>query len=172
MEVINGFGNTSSNIIKQNQDIKLFGSISFNPDAYTIVGKYFDEISLFRAKKFWAQAFEDVFLLEKQHDFKFSAQKSSDSNEFTLSCQFLSACGRYAFWRINNNQNPEVKYLIEVSHMPSTFQNYDEIINSMPKFNITTDSDILNNVEEKTNNISEILKKIVSKICKKDKEEN
>ncbi len=168
MEIINGQSNTSNNIIDLNQNVKYLSDISYDLTLYTITGTYDDEISLFRAKKFWAQAFNDVFLLEKKYDFNFKLKK--DLNKFQLICSFVSACGRYAFWRINNNQNPEVKYLIEISHMPFIFQNYDEIINGYPNFKNSSEQDILGEVEEKTKNISDILKKIISKICKHDNE--
>ena len=34
---------------------------------------------------------------------------NSESKYFVLNCYFTSACGRYAFWRLINNQAPEAE---------------------------------------------------------------
>ena len=163
--------NTSKNFSQINQDVTSFGFVSYIPETYKIVGEYSNEIYLFRAKKFWKMALQDTFLLETGTDFQFQIKKNAKMNVYTLTCTFKSACGRYAFWRVNNNQNPEAKYIIESAHLTQTADNYDAILNKGPNFIVSHDSDILCDIEDKANNISEVLKNIVKKICKiKDEE--
>lgn len=92
--------------------------VTYDSEAVSLDGRYTDEISLHRAKKLWRQVLEGSFLLESNHDFKLMSSCSPDSGSFTLSATFLSACGRYAFWRLINNQSPEAQYLIETAHIP------------------------------------------------------
>ena len=157
--------NTSKNFSQINQDVTSFGFVAYAPEMYKITGEYSNEIYLFRAKKLWKMALQDTFLLENATDFKFQVRKNSKMNVYMLTCTFMSACGRYAFWRINNNQNPEVKYIIESAHLPQTADNYDELLNKGPNFIVSHNSDILCDIEDKANNISEVLKNIVKKIC-------
>ena len=160
------------NFSQSNQDVTSFGFVSYDKDTYKVIGEYSNELYLFRAKKLWKTVLQDTFLLEEVTDFKFQVRKNSKLNVFTLSCTFKSACGRYAFWRINNNQNPEVTYILEAAHLTQTTDNYDQLLNRTPNFIVSHNSEILCDIEDKANNISEILKKIVKKICKiKDEEE-
>lgn len=152
-------------ILKENEKVIPYGSISYAQETFEIVGEYKDEVSLYRAKKFWKMAFADIFLLENNHDFKFKIKKDRTSSKFTLTCEFITACGRYAFWRINNNQNPEVKCVIETSHLPNIFQDYEEMINK-PNPLLGLNEEIFSNIEKKANNVSNILKKIIKKISK------
>lgn len=167
MEIINYTNNNASpNIIQNNQDVTSFGYVSYSSEKYIIMGEYSNELLLFRAKKFWALVLQDTFLLENITDFKFQVKKNSKLNIYNLICTFKSACGRYAFWRISNDQNPEVKYIIETAHLTSTADNYDSLLNKVPNFTLSSDSSIMEDIEDKANNISDILKKIVKKICK------
>ena len=50
---------------------------------------------------------------------RFTTRSNIEEGVFTLQCEFVSACGRYAFWRLTNNQAPEAQYLIETAHIPN-----------------------------------------------------
>jgi hypothetical protein len=90
--------------------------VCFDPDNVTLEGVYADELSTFRARKCWVEALENHFLLEVEHDFLLLVERKGD--EFQLRCEFLTACARYAFWRLTNNQAPEAQYIIETAHIP------------------------------------------------------
>jgi hypothetical protein len=45
-----------------------------------------------------------------------------------LTCEFSTACGRYAFWRLTNSQSPESQYLIETAHIPSGLGEQDATV--------------------------------------------
>lgn len=160
MEIIQYTNNNASkNITHNNQDVISFGFVSYNKNAYEIVGEYSNELLLFRAKKFWKAALLDTFLLEYATDFKLKVKRNSKNSIYHLICTFHSACGRYAFWRINNDQNPEVRYIIETAHQTQTADNYDKILNKFPKFTILTDQSLICDIEDQTSNISDVLKK-------------
>lgn len=95
------------------------GGVWFDPERIVLEGNYSDQITAYRAKRRWARAFESNFLLETSHDFKLSVVQQEEGEEFRLKCEFLTACGRYAFWRLTHNQAPEVQFLLETAHMPS-----------------------------------------------------
>lgn len=87
--------------------------VLFHPDTVTLQGFYQDQLAAYRAKRVWLDVLESGFLLEHQHDFCFSVISCLQEQRFLLTCEFLTACGRYAFWRLTNNQSPEAQYLIE-----------------------------------------------------------
>ena len=97
----------------------LQGGVWYDPDRIVLEGNYSDQITAYRAKRRWIKAFESNFLLEGNHDFKISVAQQVESGEFRLRCDFLTACGRYAFWRLTHNQAPEVQFLLETAHHPS-----------------------------------------------------
>jgi hypothetical protein len=90
--------------------------VCFDPDNVTLDGVYIDELSAYRAKKCWIEALENHFLLEPEHDF--FLQIEAINGEQRLRCEFVTACARYAFWRLTNNQAPEAQYIIETAHIP------------------------------------------------------
>ena len=96
-----------------------FSGVSFDAEEAILVGVYPDQLSIYRAKRGWIKVLEAVFLLEEERDYEMSCKSDLESDSFSLSCQFLSACGRYAFWRITNDQAPEAQYEIETAHIPS-----------------------------------------------------
>ena len=102
--------------------------VKFDPDRVTLEGYYADELSPFRAKRIWTEILETNFLLDSGHDFSMHVEQKSDSdqNAYVLVCKFLTACARYAFWRITNNQAPEAQYLIETAHIPDCETRRDE----------------------------------------------
>ncbi len=94
--------------------------VRFDSEAVTLFGIYKDELSLFRAKKSWTEILESNFLLEPSYDYTLNKIARLSENSFILQCSFLTACGRYAFWRLTNDQAPEAQYLIETAHIPSS----------------------------------------------------
>jgi hypothetical protein len=94
--------------------------VRFNSDNISLEGRYHDEISAYRARRNWMEAFENNFLLDMGHDYTLSTTSSIEEGRFILKCNFLSACGRYAFWRLINHQAPDVQYLIETAHLPNS----------------------------------------------------
>lgn len=99
--------------------------VLFDLDTLTLVGRYQDELSAFRAKKAWLKTLQDCFLLDSDTDITIKITKGSEPQQFLLSCEFISSCARYAFWRLTNNHVPEAAYLLEVAHMPeSKYESY------------------------------------------------
>ncbi len=94
--------------------------IWFDPERIMLEGSYTDQVTAYRARRRWIKTFETNFLLEGQHDFKVQVTQDSGSETFRLRCDFLTACGRYAFWRLTHNQAPEVQHLLETAHLPAT----------------------------------------------------
>lgn len=102
--------------------------VCFDPDKTMLLGWYKDELSVYRAKKIWTAALHENFLLEPKHDFTFEHGFDRQLQAYFLSCHFITACARYAFWRITNSQAPEVQYLIETAHIPSSDNFTEEVI--------------------------------------------
>lgn len=101
-------------------DEKLWeAGVCFDPESIRLDGYYPDEISAHRAKRVWTEALEGHFLLEQSEDFDMQVLRSESNEEFfRLSCNFKTACARYAFWRLTNSQAPEAQYVIETAHIP------------------------------------------------------
>jgi hypothetical protein len=118
----------STQTIELAEQILAEPGVCFDPDSVTLQGSYSDEISAYRAKKLWAETLEMNFLLDEKHDFALSVSSNLDANQFLLNCKFLTACGRYAFWRITNNQAPEAQYVIETAHIPMCESRHNEIL--------------------------------------------
>lgn len=93
-------------------------AVSFDPAGIVLKGRYFDELSAYRARKIWAETLEANFLLDRDHDFSLAIIHDSIRDLFELHCNFHTACARYAFWRLTNNQAPEAQYQIETAHIP------------------------------------------------------
>ena len=93
--------------------------MKFDSEAVSLYGIYKDELSMFRAKKSWTEILESNFLLETNYDYNLNKICSPDKSNYVLQCSFLTACGRYAFWRLTNDQAPEAQYLIETAHIPN-----------------------------------------------------
>ena len=81
----------------------------YDAEGVTLFGKYSDELSAHRAKREWQEVLGSHFLLENERDYELGAFCSLEENQFLLSCNFVSACGRYAFWRLVNRQAPEAE---------------------------------------------------------------
>jgi hypothetical protein len=98
---------------------KLLG-LWYDPDRLMLEGVYNDEVTAYRARKRWINALERHFLLEDSLDFNLIVNNAQDSSYYKVRCDFLTACGRYAFWRLTHHQAPEVQCLLETAHLPNT----------------------------------------------------
>ncbi|MBL7663428.1 hypothetical protein JNK13_11815 [bacterium] len=85
------------------------GVLSFDADGTTLIGRYTDELSAYRAKRKWIEILKKHFLLDQGRDYELSILVNPVNKYFALNCYFTSACGRYAFWRLVNNQAPEAE---------------------------------------------------------------
>lgn len=90
----------------------------FDAERLSLEGVYLDEVTAYRARRRWIAAFEAHFLLELKFDFRLEVVCDPHRDHFALRCTFLSACGRYAFWRLTHNQAPEVQAILETAHLP------------------------------------------------------
>jgi len=90
----------------------------YDPDRLIIEGLYCDEITAYRARKRWIEALTSHFLLEESLDFVLKVKALRGERHFKIQCNFLTACGRYAFWRLTHHQAIEVQYILETAHLP------------------------------------------------------
>lgn len=81
----------------------------FDAEGITLISRFSDELSAYRARRQWVDILGSYFLLEKGRDFEMSVLANPESEYFVLNCFFTSACGRYAFWRLINEQAPEAE---------------------------------------------------------------
>lgn len=107
----------SSQLIELTEELPEIDGVRFDPESITLEGIYSDELSAYRARKVWTETLKSSFLLELDHDIQFKIV-GSNSTRFILSCEFKTACARYAFWRLTNHQAPEAQYQIETGHIP------------------------------------------------------
>lgn len=85
-------------------------TITYDTDSICIIGSFRDEMSAYRARKEWSDILAAHFLLEADRDFFFFVEaKTEPEKHFQLRCEFDSACGRYAFWRLINHQAEEAE---------------------------------------------------------------
>jgi hypothetical protein len=117
-------------VVELTKEIALLNHVSFDPQTASLEGLYSDEISAYRAKKVWIETLEHTFLLDNGHDFHITSTGSIASSEFKIECFFTTACGRYAFWRLTNNQAPEAQYGIETAHIPNAESLYSRILSA------------------------------------------
>ncbi len=103
--------------------VEFRGEVFFDPDIIMLEGRYSDELSAHRARRSWVKIFEASFLLEPEHDFLLTVSLMTDEDGFALRCSFVSACGRYAFWRLTHGQAQDAQYLLETAHVPSSLHN-------------------------------------------------
>ena len=81
----------------------------FDAEGITLISRFTDELSAYRARRQWVDILGSYFLLEKARDFEMSVLCNPENDYFVLNCFFTSACGRYAFWRLINEQAPEAE---------------------------------------------------------------
>ena len=112
---------------QEGESALIFSSeILFDKDTITLFARYHDELSAHRSKRVWVETFESHFLLEQGTDYQLEVKKEDTELEtfFVLRCKFISACARYAFWRITNQQAPEAQYVLETAHIPFTDESW------------------------------------------------
>jgi hypothetical protein len=91
----------------------------YDSERLMLEGVYLDEVTAYRARKGWIEAFETNFLLEDRIDFRVRVVQLAQKGRFGVTCEFLTACGRYAFWRLTHHQAPEVQFILETAHLPA-----------------------------------------------------
>jgi hypothetical protein len=106
-------------------EIELIDGVCFDPNTLTLHGLYSDELSAHRARRGWLEILETSFFLEDGDDFRVKIQGDLGRGRYVLSCEFLSASARYAFWRLTHQQAPEAQYLIETAHVPTSTSCWD-----------------------------------------------
>lgn len=99
----------------------------YDPERLLVEGVYQDEVTAYRARRRWIEALEKNFLLEESLDFSLKVKRSRGGRNFRVRCDFLTACGRYAFWRLTHHQAPEVQFLLETAHLPHTIPSFSRI---------------------------------------------
>ncbi len=93
-----------------NVDIKKAkNGLIYDAEGITLIGKFGDQISAYRAKKEWQKILNTHFILDLEKDYEIKAYCSLENNLFFINCSFVSACGRYAFWRLINRQAPDAE---------------------------------------------------------------
>ncbi len=98
--------------------VEFRGEVFFDAELIMLEGRYSDELCAHRARRGWTKIFMSSFLLEKEHDFELSVVACQEDECYALRCTFVSACGRYAFWRLTHGQAIEAQYQLEVAHVP------------------------------------------------------
>ncbi len=116
--------------IEINDESQIPSGVCFDPDRITLEGWYQDELSAHRARRGWAETLETYFLLDNEHDYELNVVKHSNTQRFKLRCSFLTACARYAFWRLTNGQAPEAQYSIETSHIPNAESSHEQFLSA------------------------------------------
>ncbi len=116
--------------------------VCYDPERITLEGRYSDELSAYRAKRNWQETFETYFLLEDGEDFELEVKRDKGEHDILLTCCFFSACGRYAFWRLTNEQAPEAQYRIETAHVPNAESRYADFVGS-PDLRSTHDGPLI-----------------------------
>ncbi len=96
----------------------------FDAEGVTLIARYSDELSAYRARRSWVDTLRNYFLLEAERDFEMAVLSSPEGGHFSLSCFFISACGRYAFWRLINDQAPEAQLKLSTVRTPSLSSPY------------------------------------------------
>ncbi len=105
--------------------------VAFDMSRMTLDGLYQNELDAYRAKRVWRQALSSLFILDPESDFELSVRSDNQSDTFLLTCEFKTACGRYAFWRLTNNQAPEAQSIIEAAHRPDYKISADPLLNEI-----------------------------------------
>jgi hypothetical protein len=90
----------------------------YDSDRLVVEGVYCDEVTAYRARKRWIEAFKIHFLLEEGLDFSLKVRLLRGGKYFKVRCSFLTACGRYAFWRLTHHQALDVQCILETAHLP------------------------------------------------------
>ena len=108
------------NVEHSGSEIAVGLGLWYDSDRLMLEGVYLDEVTAYRARKGWIEAFEVNFLLEDRIDFRVRVGPQEEGgSRFCVMCEFLTACGRYAFWRLTHHQAPEVQFILETAHLPA-----------------------------------------------------
>ena len=121
---------TDTQLIDLTREIEIPGDVRFDPERLSLYGSYADQLSAYRAKRSWVETLESCFLLDQGHDFEISVYSNLEEGQFSLTCAFLTACARYAFWRLTNHQAPEAQYMIETAHIPASESHHEQIMSA------------------------------------------
>lgn len=159
-----------SQVVELTDELQWAEGVSFDPEHITLEGIYSDQLSAYRAKKVWLETLETNFLLESDHDFALRVRSNASERRYVLRCEFLTACARYAFWRLTNNQAPEAQYIIETAHIPNGELSQDQLMEA-PDLRSIHEAAIRagverasREVEENVRGISSLLKRLVSSL--------
>ena len=113
---LNSQSNAPSEFNFTNVDIrKAKQGLIYDAEGIALLGKFGDQISAYRAKKEWHKILNSHFILEPEKDYELKVHCSLENNLFFINCTFISACGRYAFWRLINRQAPEAEQKLNSS---------------------------------------------------------
>lgn len=91
------------------ETVKERRGLIFDAEGVNLTGQFTDQLSVYRARKMWVQTLNNYFLLEQERDYEMEIAEGAEAGTWKLNCVFLSACGRYAFWRLINHQAPEAE---------------------------------------------------------------
>ena len=92
--------------------------IMYDVDGVALHGKFDNELAAYRARTEWEDVLKNYFLLEQERDYQLEIAGSLERHLFVLTCNFCSACGRYAFWRLIHHQAPEAEQDLLSSAVP------------------------------------------------------
>jgi len=88
---------------------KMKSGLLFDAEGVTLISRCSDELAAYRIRRQWSEVLANYFLLEQERDYEMSILSLPENNYHVLNCFFISACGRYAFWRLINDQAPEAE---------------------------------------------------------------
>jgi hypothetical protein len=94
------------------QELSYYGfkeGLIYDADSVILAGKHADELSAHRARREWRSILSSFFLLDEGRDYELWVRSDASARYFVVHCCFVSACGRYAFWRLVNQQAPEAE---------------------------------------------------------------
>lgn len=115
-------------LIELSRKIGLDSPVRFDPETNALAGVYTDELSVHRAKRGWREVLEEHFILEFGHDFTLEIVEDPNTRRYLMRCEFVSACGKSAFWRITNHQAPETQCIIETAHIPISDSLFEALV--------------------------------------------
>ena len=150
--------------IELTEELPSGGGVYFDSENLLLQGAYTDQISAYRAKRSWAEALEANFLLESGNDFKIRVAEDHNASTFVLNCKFITACGRYAFWRLTNNQAPEAQYLIETGHIPQCESSHTQLMQAPDLKPVREEPTILGKVAEENSKLASWIRGIIKRM--------
>lgn len=157
---------SDNQVIELIQELSSSNAVFFDGEKVSLIGTYADQLSAYRAKRSWVETLETFFLLEEGRDLKFMVDSDLESQSHILRCNFLSACARYAFWRLTNEQAIEAQYILETAHIPHCQARKSEFdfatqLKSLPNASVEKE---LAEFEQNSGAISRLLAKILNSL--------